>query len=112
MIVSLITKSSYDELVSAGVKIYEYTPGFIHSKMILCDDDVAVIGTINLDYRSFVHHFECACWMYQPDCYKDMVEDFKNTIKESKRITLDDIPKQGIFKRLVVSFLKIFSPLF
>ena len=111
-IVSLITKSSYDELISAGVKIYEYTPGFIHSKMILCDDDVAVIGTINLDYRSFVHHFECACWMYQPDCYKDMVEDFKNTIKESKRITLDDIPKQGIFKRLFVSFLKIFSPLF
>ena len=111
-IVSLITKSSYNELISAGVKIYEYTPGFIHSKMILCDDDVAVIGTINLDYRSFVHHFECACWMYQPDCYKDMVEDFKSTIKESKRITLDDIPKQGIFKRLVVSFLKIFSPLF
>lgn len=111
-IISTITKSSYAELIKAGVKIYEYLPGFIHSKTFLSDDLISVVGTINLDYRSFVHHFECACWMYKADCYKDMLDDFNETLEKSKRIRMEDIPKQGLIKRLFVSLIKIFSPLF
>ena len=111
-IISLVTKSNYKELIEAGVQIFEYLPGFIHSKTILTDDDKAIVGTINLDYRSFIHHFECACWMYKPDCYNDMLNDFTETIQKSKQIKLEDIPKQGLIKRLFVSLIKIFSPLF
>lgn len=110
-IISTITKSNYKVLIEAGVEIYEYLPGFIHSKTILTDDDIAIVGTINLDYRSFIHHFECACWMYKPDCYNDMLEDFNNTINKSKCIKLEDIPKHGLIKRLFVSLIKLFSPL-
>ena len=110
-IISLITKSNYKTLIESGVKIYEYLPGFIHSKTILTDDDKAIVGTINLDYRSFVHHFECACWMYKPDCYNDMLQDFNDTLEKSKNIKLDDIPKHGLIKRLFVSIIKLFSPL-
>lgn len=110
-IVSLITKSSYHELIKAGVKIYEYLPGFIHSKTFLSDDSVAVMGTINLDYRSLVHHFECACWMYKPDCYIDMYNDFIETLEKSKKIELNDCIKMGTLKHLIVSVLKFFSPL-
>ena len=110
-VISLITKSNYKVLIDAGVKIYEYLPGFIHSKTILTDDDKAIVGTINLDYRSFVHHFECACWMYKPDCYIDMLEDFTQTTNKSKCIKIEDMPKQGLIKRLFVSLIKLFSPL-
>lgn len=110
-IISWITKSNYKILIEAGVEIYEYLPGFIHSKTILTDDDKAIIGTINLDYRSFVHHFECACWMYKPDCYNDMLEDFIETTNKSKCIKMEDVPKQRLIKRLIVSLIKLFSPL-
>ncbi len=110
-IISWITKSNYKILIEAGVEIYEYLPGFIHSKTILTDDDKAIIGTINLDYRSFVHHFECACWMYKPDCYNDMLVDFIETTNKSKCIKMEDVPKQRLIKRLIVSLIKLFSPL-
>ena len=110
-IISSITKSNYKVLIESGVKIYEYLPGFIHSKTILTDDDKAIVGTINLDYRSFIHHFECACWMYKPDCYNDMLQDFLDTVEKSKCIKLEDIPKHGLIKRLFVSLIKLFSPL-
>ena len=62
-------------MLEAGVKIYEYTPGFVHAKVFVSDDCKAVVGTINLDYRSFVHHFECGVWMYRCDCLKNIKED-------------------------------------
>ena len=64
-----LTQSSYQNLLEAGVKIYQYTPGFIHSKCVLCDDEIATVGTINFDYRSFYHHFECGVFMYQMSQY-------------------------------------------
>lgn len=76
----LMTWSNYEPLVRDGVKIYEYTPGFIHAKSFACDDLFAVCGTINLDYRSHVHHFECGVWLYKVDAVKDIKTDFMETL--------------------------------
>lgn len=81
-----ITRSNYKKLQSAGVKIYEYLPGFIHAKQFLCDDQVGIVGTINLDYRSLVHHFECGVWMYRTDCLKDMKADFEQLFQISQNM--------------------------
>lgn len=109
-IVFEITKSFYSRLKKAGVKIYEYTPGFIHAKSYLCDDEYAMIGTINLDYRSLVHHFENGVWMYRTDAIKDIRADFEDTISKSQEI-LDEQIKVKPFKRFVRAVVRIFAPL-
>ena len=72
-----LAKTHYAGLTKAGVKIYEYTPGFVHSKVFVCDDEKAVVGTINLDYRSLYHHFECATYMYKTRCISEIEADFQ-----------------------------------
>lgn len=109
--VHLMTRSNYEVLLKDGVKIYEYTPGFIHAKSFVCDDKFAVCGTINLDYRSLVHHFECAAWMYNTDCIGDMKADFLATQDVSQRIT-NDKTILSFPGRLFAEIMKIFSPLF
>ena len=106
-----MTRSNYEVLLKDGVKIYEYTPGFIHAKSFVCDDKFAVCGTINLDYRSLVHHFECAAWMYNTDCIGDMKADFLATQDVSQRIT-NDKTILSFPGRLFAEIMKIFSPLF
>ena len=100
-LVNLLTKSYYDRLIEAGVKIYEYTPGFVHAKIFVSDDETAVVGTINLDYRSLAHHFENAIWMYKTDIVADIKKDFLDTQEKCERITL---------KRILSSmYVRIFS---
>ena len=108
--VFLMTRSNYGVLIQDGVKIYEYTSGFIHAKNFICDDKFAVCGTINLDYRSLVHHFECGVWMYDTDCIPDMKADFLETIAQSGEITESEATLRG-WKRLVAELMKVFSPL-
>ena len=72
-----MTRSYYKRLIDCGVKIYEYEPGFIHAKTYLADDKYAIIGTINLDYRSLVHHFENGVWLYNCDSIMDLKNLFK-----------------------------------
>lgn len=108
--VFLLTQSNYEMLIKSGVKIYEYTPRFIHAKEFICDDLYAVCGTINLDYRSLVHHFECGVWMYKTSCIKDMKKDFEETQTESNEITKKEAKLNGI-KKLIAEFLIIYSPL-
>ncbi|MCB6567377.1 phospholipase D-like domain-containing protein, partial [Desulfovibrio desulfuricans] len=74
-----VTRSYYEPLVNGGVRIYEYTPGFIHAKNFVCDDKIATVGTINLDYRSLYLHFECGVYMYDVPAIKDIKEDFLKT---------------------------------
>ncbi len=105
-----ITRRNYKPLVKAGVKIYEYLPGFIHAKNYLCDDAVGMVGTINLDYRSLIHHFECGVWMYKTRCLKDIKEDFEKTFAVSELMTKETI-KQTIPKRVASAIGSIFSPL-
>lgn len=106
-----LAKTHYKGLISSGVKIYEYTPGFVHAKVFVSDDIKAVVGTINLDYRSLYHHFECAAFMYKTDCIPDIVLDFENTIKKCKQISIDDIKKEKIITRILGKTAKIFAPL-
>jgi len=110
--VYLLTRDSYRSLIKAGVKIYEYEKGFIHSKTVIADDEVAVVGTINFDYRSLVHHFECGCYMVKTDCLKDIRQDFLNIQKESKVPNKKVYRSKRLIKRLFISLLKFFAPLF
>ena len=105
-----MTKSFYHRLMKSGVKIYEYEPGFIHAKSYIADDEVAMIGTINLDYRSLVHHFENGVWMYRCDCIRDLKADIEKTIEKSIEIT-PDMLKTGLLTRFIRSVVRIFAPM-
>lgn len=108
--IHMMTRSNYKVLVESGVRIYEYTPGFIHAKNFVCDDKFAVCGTINLDYRSLVHHFECGAWMYRADCIQDMKEDFLRTMERSQEVMIPGASLRG-WQRLFAEVMKVFSPL-
>lgn len=105
-----MTRSNYRVLLNARVRIFEYTPGFIHAKNFVCDDKFAVCGTLNLDYRSLVHHFECGAWMYETDCIPDMKEDFLHTEAVSEEIVDGKKVMRG-WQRFIAEVLKIFSPM-
>ena len=107
----VLAKSHYRELFDAGVKIYEYTPGFVHAKVFLSDDLHAVVGTINLDYRSLYHHFECAAYLYKVPALEDIKEDFRNTMAKSQLITDQDIRRQPLLTRIAGRLLKLAAPL-
>ena len=89
-------------------KIFEYSKGFVHSKQVICDDVLAVVGTINFDYRSLLHHYECATLMYKTDCIKDIKQDFNRLFAVS--IDMKDF-KQNPFVRLMCALMKIFTPM-
>ena len=105
-----MTRSFYHRLMKAGVKIYEYTPGFIHAKSYLADDAYALVGTINLDYRSLVHHFENGVWMYRCDVIDALRADMEDTLAKSMEIT-PDMLKAGLLTRAVRSIVRIFAPM-
>ena len=105
-----MTKSFYHRLMKSGVKIYEYAPGFIHAKSYIADDEVAMIGTINLDYRSLVHHFENGVWMYRCDSIKTLKADVEATMAKSIEVT-PDMLKTGLLTRFIRSVVRIFAPM-
>ncbi len=105
-----IAWNTYPDLIKTGVKIYEYTPGFIHAKSCIADGKNAVIGTINLDYRSFYLHFESAAILYGCSTIADMKRDFDETLAISQKITLEDCKKRPFIKKISGSILKMFSP--
>ena len=109
--VHAVTRAHYKKLTSLGVKIYEYMPGFIHSKSFVCDDKSAVVGTINLDFRSLYLHFECAAFMYRTECISDIKADFFKTLEDCREITYDDCLSVNIFVRAIRLVLKLFSPM-
>ena len=109
--VHAVSRSHYQTLIEAGVKIYEYTPGFIHAKTFVVDDDYAVVGTINLDYRSLYLHFECAVWMYQTPSVAQVRDDFFKTQQISQEITLEECRSISFPRRLGRSVLRVFAPL-
>lgn len=105
-----MTRSFYPRLMAAGVKIYEYDPGFIHAKSYLADDEIAMIGTINLDYRSLVHHFENGVWMYRCGCIADLKRDLVDTLEKSLPVT-EDMLKTNLLQRFIRSVARIFAPM-
>ncbi len=113
-IVQFLARSFYGALVNAGVRVYEYTPGFVHSKMFISDDKTAVVGTINLDYRSLALHYECGVWMHGSSIVSDIKEDFLTTLEKCHEVTVDNYERKGRFGSLKLFFLailRIFAPL-
>ncbi len=108
--VFLMTRSNYKTLIKDGVMIYEYTPGFMHAKNFVCDDKFAVCGTINLDYRSLVHHFECGAWMYGTQSVAAMKEDFLRTMAVSQSVSPAGAELKH-WQRLPAEVMKVFTPL-
>lgn len=106
-----LAKNHYKSLLESGVQIYEYTPGFVHAKVFVSDDREAVVGTINLDYRSLYHHFECATWMYGTDCVGDIEKDFQDTLSKCRQVTAETV--WDGFKKLkpLGVLLKVLAPL-
>ncbi len=109
-LVKVMTKSSYPYLMEAGVKIYEYTPGFIHEKNVICDDLYALVGSVNLDYRSLAHHFEDAVWIYGSPCVLRVREEFLKTLAVSERKEKSSA-RLGPFEWCARNLMKIFAPL-
>lgn len=107
----MVTRSFYEPLTKAGVKIYEFVPGFIHCKMMVADDEYAVVGSINLDYRSLYLHFECAAYMYHCKVIEAIKEDILDTIEQSEEMTYEYCLKLNKPYRLWLSLLRLYAPL-
>lgn len=106
-----LAKSHYKILLEAGVKIYEYTPGFVHAKVFTSDDCKAVVGTINLDYRSLYHHFECAAYLYKVPCISEIEADFQDTLSQCHKITPNDVKKEKVYYKVLGALMKVVAPL-
>ena len=103
--------NAYQELLESGVKIFEYTPGFIHAKSFVVDDELAVLGTINLDYRSLYLHFECATLIYHCNVIQTMLADFLKTQRKSQPITLEDCKNRKWYQKCNSYVLGLLAPL-
>lgn len=105
------SRSFYNQLLLAGVKIYEYTPGFMHGKMCISDDRVATVGSVNFDFRSLYLHYECGVWMYNIGAINDMKEDFLKVVSVSEKISLEKWGKRSILKKMLEAALRLIAPL-
>jgi cardiolipin synthase len=106
-----VTQSNYGELMEAGVSVYQYTPGFNHGKTFVVDDEYAVVGTINLDFRSLYLHFECGVWMYNTDSVGQVKESTLEALKISRQVVMEDIKNTPRIKKIARTVLRIFAPL-
>ena len=106
-----LSRSYYEELIKSNVQIYEYEPGFVHGKMFISDDDKAVVGTTNLDYRSLYLHFECGVWMFNCGTIYEIKDDFVRTLEVCDEVTLEEIEKTSSVKKFGQSILRLVAPL-
>lgn len=109
-LIHMTTRSYYRELIQGGVKIYEYSKGFIHAKTFVSDDQTATVGTTNLDFRSLYLHFECGVWLHGTDTIPQIKENFLNTLEECQQISLEDC-KGNPFLRAAQTVLRLVAPL-
>ncbi len=109
-IVFFFTRSYYGNLIRAGVKIFEYTPGFLHAKTFISDDKIAVVGTVNMDYRSFFLHFECGTLLVDTPCIADIKKDYEKSVAVSREIT-ESLLEDKWFDTTVAAVLRVFSPI-
>ena len=106
-----LAKTHYASLLESGVKIYEYTPGFVHAKVFVSDDREAVVGTINLDYRSLYHHFEAATYLYNTDCIPEIEADFQATLEKCREATPETVKKERWTVKITGRLMKAIAPL-
>lgn len=105
-----VTQHSYEELLTNGVRIFEYTPGFMHSKFFVSDDSVATVGSVNMDYRSFFFHFECGVWMCRTDSVMDIKKHFLQMQKQSEEILLENWKNRPLKDKIKQTLLQLFAP--
>lgn len=108
-IIHAVTRSFYPILLQGGVRIFEYTPGFIHSKVFLSDDRFGVVGTINCDFRSLYLHFECGAWLHDIPALSDIYKDFGETFLQCQEVTQEQLPRNPL-KNIGSSILRLFAP--
>ena len=108
--VFFMAKSYYPPLLKAGVQIYEYTPGFVHAKSYVCDDRIATVGTINMDFRSLYLHFECGTFLYGCKAVLDVKKDMEECFPQCHQVSLGDC-RQGLIGNLLTSVLRVLAPL-
>lgn len=106
-----VAKTYYKELIQGGVQIYEYTPGFVHAKVFVSDDDTATVGSINLDYRSLYLHFENGVFIYNNSEVDRVERDFQQTLAKSHKVTLTEVKNMTAFTKISGQVLKLFAPL-
>ena len=107
----MLAHSYYIDLIEAGVKIYEYLPGFVHSKTFVSDDEKAVVGSINLDFRSLFLHFECGVYIYENPVIAAIRKDFDETLKQCVRMTTDSVEALPALHRFCGKALRLIAPL-
>lgn len=107
-LIFIMTQSNYKRLIDAGVRIFEYEPGFVHAKVYLSDDRYAIVGTINMDYRSLVHHFENGIWLYKHAVIEQIYDDIQNTLEQS--VEINEV-KNTPLQRLLRAIVQIFAPM-
>ncbi|MBR3266030.1 MAG: cardiolipin synthase [Erysipelotrichaceae bacterium] len=110
--VFMVTRSNYEVLVKNGIRVFEYTPGFMHSKNIIVDDKIAIVGSINMDYRSYYLNYECGVLIGEDKVIMDIKKDYLKCIAESQEIGLNDIENISFIVRIARGFMKLLSPLF
>ena len=107
--VYMVNVSNYGKLMEAGVRIFEYRPGFIHAKNVVADDECAICGTINTDYRSFYLHYECGVFLSEMNAVADMKADFLHTMEQCEEMNLEAWSKRP--HKLIQFLLKVVSPM-
>lgn len=106
-----VTRANYRDLIAGGVKIYEYTPGFVHGKTFVVDDKMAIVGTVNMDYRSYYLHYECGVWFYRSKVVMDVKRDYLETLGKSHQVTLQECKDVRLPVRIMRAILNLFSPM-
>ena len=106
-----IARTFYPELLRAGVRVYEYTPGFVHAKVFVSDDSCATVGTVNLDYRSFYHHFECGAYFYDNQVVGKVEEDFEKTLEKCQLVTEEYYKRIPLHQKLIGRVSRLVAPL-
>ena len=106
-----MAKTYYKELIEGGVQIYEYTPGFVHAKIFVSDDDTATVGSINLDFRSLYHHFENGVLLHGCGALGAIGEDFEQIFEVSREVTEQYKGKRSMGLRIIQCILRLFAPL-
>ena len=109
--VHAVTKSYYESFIKDGIEIYEFTPGFMHAKTFVVDDEYGVVGSINLDFRSLYLHYECGVWLYKTDSIKSMKDDYLETLKRCHKVTMEECKNTSSIRKVLRFIIRMFAPL-
>ena len=109
--VHAVTKSYYESFIKDGIEIYEFTPGFMHAKTFVVDDEYGVVGSMNLDFRSLYLHYECGVWLYKTDSIKSMKDDYLETLKRCHKVTMEECKNTSSIRKVLRLIIRMFAPL-